>query len=120
MPTGTKKNKVNRNKTLKNIQNLASDKAWFRILATKKEFPGQKIQLYHTNLKENFPGQLLKEFDPKEYVKQKQKLYVQKHLNTRKSNSRPKRGPGSRGVTSFIRKKNESFENFVKRITVGL
>lgn len=112
MPTKTKKNKVNRNKSLKNLQNTASNKAWFRIAGTKKEFPGQLIQLYYSNLKNNFPGQILKEFDPKEYLKQKQKLNVTRRLKRNKElgllpiKGIPKRGPGSRGSKSIETKSN--------------
>lgn len=120
MPTKTKKNKVNRNKSLKNIQNSASDKAWFRIAGTKKEFPGQLIKLYYSNLKNNFPGQILKELDPKEYLKQKQKLQVAKNLKTRRYNYVPlmrrRRGPGSRGSGSLLKKTNESMANWLERM----
>jgi len=127
----TKKNKVNRNKTLKNIQTAATDKAWFRIPGTKKEFPGQLIQLYYSSLQNDFPGQILKELDPKEYVKQKQKLQVAKNLKTRRYNygprtppgTPPRRGPGSRGsrssgarAGSLLKKANESFANWLERM----
>ena len=128
--SATKKNKVNRNKTLKAFQNTASNKAWFRIPGTKKEFPGQLIQLYYKNLKNNFPGQILKELDPKEYLKQKQKLQAAKNLKTRRYNygprtppgTPPRRGPGSRGSASgagagsLLKKANESIANWLERI----
>lgn len=114
-----KTKKTNRNKSLKNIQNAASDKAWFRIAGTRKQYPGQLVRLYSNTLENNFPGQVLKELSPSEYVKQMHKLQVAKNLKTRKYNKpatkpKSKRGPGSRG--SLLRKSNESYNNWMKRL----
>lgn len=87
--------KVNRNKTLKNIHSSSPKKAKFPLAQTKKLFPNQLIRLYASSFKNDFPGQILKEFEPKEYLKQKQKLQVSKNLRTRKYNKKPKSRPGS-------------------------
>ena len=114
MPSATKKN---RNKQLQNIKNKASEKQKFFIAQTKKKFPGQLIRLYATTLKNDFPSQILKEFDPKEYLRQKQKLKAHANLATRKYNKpkhNPKRGPGSRG--SLLKNANESIANWLERM----
>lgn len=104
--------KVNRNKFLKNIQNAASNKAWFRIHGTRKQYPGQVIRLYSKTLENNYPGQMLKESDPGEYMKQKLKLRAATNLKTRKYNSSRKPKP----IPSTRQRPNESNENYYKRV----
>lgn len=84
-----------RSKSLKNIQNKATNKEYFRIVGTRKVYPGQLVRLYANTLANNFPGQVLKEFEPAEYVKQMKKLKVKQALNAERATAL--RGPGSRG-----------------------
>lgn len=88
-----------RSKSLKNIQNKATNKEYFRIVGTRKLYPGQLVRLYSNTLANNFPGQVLKEFQPGEYLRQMQKLKVKQALNAEReaARSRAVRGPGSRG-----------------------
>ena len=103
MPTMTRKNKpkVNRMNELRRVKSEATPKQNFPIVQPKTTIPGQQIELFAKG-KNNYQGQALKESNPKEYLKQKQKIQAKKNLNTRKYNkpNKPKRGPGSRGTAS--------------------
>ena len=95
---GTRKIK-NRMNELKRIQNTLTTKQQFQIKVPKTVIPEQMIQLFGSELKNNFQAIGLKEENPAEYLKQKQKIQVKKNQATRKYN-KPKRGPGSRGTTT--------------------
>lgn len=102
MKKGGTRKIVNRNKEVKNIQNKATNKQWFRIPPSQKEFPGQLIRLYASTLRNNFPGQQLKEANPKEYLKQKQMLNITQKMKRNRElgllrRAPVSRGPGSRG-----------------------
>lgn len=103
--------KANRNKTLKNIQLSSSKKTWFPIAQIKKEYPDQLIRLYATSFKNDFPGQILKEIHPREYIQQKQKLQAARNLKTRKYNKQEKRKSGSRKLNV-----NTSIANWLERM----
>lgn len=81
----------NRNKELLRIKEETGNK--FKIMKTKKVFPGQSIRLYSDKLQDNFPGQILKELNPSEYLRQKQKLQVHKNRQTRKYNKSRSKTP---------------------------
>ncbi len=98
MPNKTRKNRINE---LQRIKSELSNKQQFKVLFPKTVIPGQMIQLFSNVLKDDFQGIQLKESNPKEYLKQKQKIQAKKNLNTRKYNKpKQKRGPGSRGTAS--------------------
>lgn len=86
MTSQTKKNKKNRVKELRRVLSEGTKKQQFRLIRPSMSIPDQKIQLYSKNLAENFQGQQLKEFEPAEYLKQKQKLQAHRNLLTRKYN----------------------------------
>jgi hypothetical protein len=90
MPSKTKKNTKNKNRLneLRRIQKQATRKQRFEVVPPKLKVPGQKVELYSSKLQNNFPGQMLKEFDPNEYIRQKQKLQVMKNMRTLKYNRR--------------------------------
>ena len=85
MPTSNKTLK-NRKNELKRIKNQATKKQNFRIIVPKTIIPGQQIQLFSKNIKNNYQGIALKESNPKEYLKQKLMLQVERNKATRKYN----------------------------------
>jgi hypothetical protein len=95
---GTRKVK-NRANELQRVKSELTNKQQFRLKLPKTVIPGQMIQLFSSVLQDDFQGIQLKESNPKEYLKQKQKIQAKKNLDTRKYN-KPKRGPGSRGSKS--------------------
>ena len=114
MPNKTRKNRANE---LQRVKSELSNKQQFTLKLPKTIIPGQMIQLFATALKNDFQGIQLKESNPKEYLKQKQKIQAKKNLNTRKYN-KPKRGPGSRGSGSgsLLKKPSENMLEWMKRL----
>ncbi|NBO62008.1 MAG: hypothetical protein EBU82_13790 [Flavobacteriia bacterium] len=116
MPNKTRKNRANE---LQRVKSELSNKQQFKLVIPKTIIPGQMIQLFATALKNDFQGIQLKESNPKEYLKQKQKIQAKKNLNTRKYNKpKSKRGPGSRGSGSgsILKKPSENMLEWMKRL----
>ncbi len=111
MPGRTRKNRMNE---LRRVKSEATKKQNFPLISPKTIIPGQLIQLFSQNLKNDFQGLSLKLSNPAEYLKQKQKIQVAKNKATRKYN-KPKRGPGSRGKSAPL-----SMANLLERWESGI
>jgi hypothetical protein len=85
MPNQTRKVK-NRANELQRVKSELSNKQQFRLMLPKTVIPGQSIQLFSSVLQNDFQGINLKESNPKEYLKQKQKIQAKKNQATRKYN----------------------------------
>jgi hypothetical protein len=96
-PTKTRKNRINE---LKRIKSQATAKQNFRVIKPKTIIPGQQIQLFTKNLKNNYQAISLKESNPQEYIKQKLMLQVEKNKATRKYN-KPKPQPKGHNTISM-------------------
>jgi hypothetical protein len=100
MPNANKTLK-NRTNELKRIKSQATTKQNFKLILPKTIIPGQQIQLFTKNLKNNYQGISFKEADPKGYIKQKLMLQVEKNKATRKYN-KPKKNTGTRRKSNMI------------------
>jgi hypothetical protein len=73
-----RRTRKNRTKPLQNLVQEVKGKQKFEVQPPLyRYFEGQAIRLFAPKLANNFPGQILKEFDPSEYLRQKQKLRVE-------------------------------------------